>query len=353
MIKRVRFSFTGYKIYESKMLQGTLRRLNPLSLRVATSTVRLRQTALKGTIIHTRTKTDSIMARLPRYVVDSPLGGRVDLGNLVGSESTGTENATEDYWPRIPPSYGPPPAHLEDAVKEVGYICLLLSKTTAPDNGTGDVSCISKLLASLETRHDITKLVLEYTEYERALRHLEDFVKDTPEIDTLNIGPRATALKQHWANIRAQDESSGPQDVAYPPLLWPAPNAMSLKVEFTAKGKEEAKKYYRALKTEREYYYRCFQASPPMPMGWAPKDEDAWAKTARDKVESGDLFHSRHWTPLWEGFGLASIGVMIGMETAVMTPAELDEYHGARDAMNDMSASFQGRGLEREGLLAN
>lgn len=61
------------------------------------------------------------MARLRQYVVDSPLGGRVDLGDLVGSESTGADNATEDYWPRIPPSYGPPPAHLEDAVKEGSY----------------------------------------------------------------------------------------------------------------------------------------------------------------------------------------------------------------------------------------
>lgn len=213
---------------------------------------------------------------------------------------------------------------------------------------------MSKLLQSLETRHDITNLVLEYTEYERALRHLADFVKDTPEINTLNIGPRATALKQHWANIRAQDESAGPQDVVYPPLLSPAPNADGLKVEFTAKGKEEAEKYYHALKTQRQYYYRCFQAKPPMPMGWAPKNGDAWAKTARNKVESGDLFHSPDWIPIWEGFGLASIGVMIDSlgATATMTQAEMDEQRATRDTMRDMGDSFQGRDLEREGVLA-
>ncbi|POS69161.1 hypothetical protein DHEL01_v212444 [Diaporthe helianthi] len=288
-----------------------------------------------------------------KYVVDSPLGGRCDLGNLIGSEAAETGNASEDYWPRIPPSYGPPPAHLENAVKEVGYICLLLEKTTAPDNGSGDVSCVSKLLLSLETRDDITKLVLENTSYERALRHLEGFVKDTPEIDTLNIGPRATALKQHWENIRGQDQNSGPQDVVYPPLLSAAPNHQGMmKLEFTAKGKEEADKYYQALKAQREYYYRCFLSKPPMPMGWVPNDRDAWAKTARDKVESGDLFHSRDWTPIWEGFELASIGAMIGMDRAAMTGAKMDEYLGACNTIRDMETSFQGRNLEREGILA-
>lgn len=212
---------------------------------------------------------------------------------------------------------------------------------------------MSRLLTSLETRHDITKLVLEYTKYDRALDHLADFVKDTPEVGTLDIGPRATALKRHWANIRQQDESRGPQDASYPPLLWPAPNADGLKVEFTAKGKEEADKYYHALKSQREYYYRCFQAKPPMPMGWAPKVDDAWEKTPRDKVESGDLFHSPYWIPLWSGFGLASIGVMGGsnMEAAGISQAELDEFYKTANEMRDMEASFQGRNLAREGIL--
>lgn len=59
------------------------------------------------------------MTRPPKYVVDSPLGGRYDLGDLVGSEAAAADGgSTEDYWPRIPPSYGPPPAHLEDAVMQ-------------------------------------------------------------------------------------------------------------------------------------------------------------------------------------------------------------------------------------------
>lgn len=61
------------------------------------------------------------MTSPPKYVVDSPLGGRYDLGDLVGSEAAPDGGSTEDYWPRIPPSYGPPPAHLEDAVMEGSY----------------------------------------------------------------------------------------------------------------------------------------------------------------------------------------------------------------------------------------
>lgn len=58
----------------------------------------------------------------PQYVVDSPLGGKTDLGDLVGSQAADADDVgTEDYWPRIPRCYGPPPAHLENAVKEGGY----------------------------------------------------------------------------------------------------------------------------------------------------------------------------------------------------------------------------------------
>lgn len=63
------------------------------------------------------------MTKSPKFVVDNPFGGgRYDLGDLVGSEAADTDDtSTEDYWPRIPPSYGPPPVHLEDAVKEGSY----------------------------------------------------------------------------------------------------------------------------------------------------------------------------------------------------------------------------------------
>lgn len=69
--------------------------------------------------IRFRTKANFKMTNPPQYVADSPLGGRVDLGNLVGSEAADADDgSTEDCWPRIPPSYGPPPVHLENAVKE-------------------------------------------------------------------------------------------------------------------------------------------------------------------------------------------------------------------------------------------
>lgn len=59
------------------------------------------------------------MTSRPKYVADSPLGGRCELGDLVGSEAADAGDASaENYWPRIPPSYGPPPAHLENAVEK-------------------------------------------------------------------------------------------------------------------------------------------------------------------------------------------------------------------------------------------
>lgn len=226
-----------------------------------------------------------------------------------------------------------------------------MQKTTAPDNGSGDVRCVSDLLLSLETRDDITELVLEYTSYDFALRNLAKMVKDTPEIDTLKIASRATALKEHWANTR-RDRSNGPEDIVYPPMLSSAPDKpKDWKLELTEKGREEAERYYNAIKTQRTYAYRCFQNKPPMPMGWAPKTGDAWAKTARAKVEAGDLFHSRDWTPLWSGFDLASMDVFFGMDEAGMTQDEKDEYFAASDTMSGMKALFQGRDLSKEDVL--
>lgn len=234
----------------------------------------------------------------------------------------------------------------------VGYITLLLAAFNIPANGGGDVSCISELLLSLETRDDITKLVLEYTSFELALRRLAN-EKDFPENDALKIAARATALKQHWEKAR-QDHANGPQDVAYPPLLSAVPDKpKDWKLELSDKAREEAERYYHALKTQRKYAQRCFQAKPPMPMAWVPQGGDAWAKTARAKVESGDLFHSRHWAPVWMSFDLASIDVMFGMEAAGMTQDESDEYYDASGTMSGMRALFQGRDLRSEDVLGS
>lgn len=211
--------------------------------------------------------------------------------------------------------------------------------------------CVSDLLLSLETRDDITELVLEYTSYDFALRNLAKMVKGTPEIDTLNIGSRATALKQHWENTR-RDRSNGPEDIVYPPLLSSAPDKpKDWKLELTEKGREEAERYYNAIKTQRTYAYRYWQTKPPTPMGWAPKTGDSWAKTARAKVEAGDLFHSREWTPLWGGFDLASMDLMLDMGETRLTQAEMDEYFAASNTMSGMQADFQGRDLSKADVL--
>lgn len=167
----------------------------------------------------------------------------------------------------------------------------------------------------------------------------------------MNIASRATALKQHWEKAR-QDHPNSPQDVAYPPLLPAVPGKpKDWKLELTDKAKEEAARYYQAFKTKRKYAYRCFQAKPPMPMAWLPQGGDAWAKTARDKVESGDLFHSRHWAPMWMSFELASIDVMFGVEEAGMTQDEMDEYYGTSRTMSEMRALFQGRDFRSVDIL--
>lgn len=172
-----------------------------------------------------------------------------------------------------------------------------------------------------------------------------------PENDEFKITSRAAALNEHWKKIR-QDRPRNPDDVHYPPLV-PAPSdkPKDWQIAFTDSAREEAERYYQALKTQREYAYRFWQTKPPMPMGWAPQDGDAWAKTARAKVESGDLFHSRLWSPIWMDFGLASMDVLFAREESGMTQEETDEYLNASTTAREMGTSLQGRNLRSEDIL--
>lgn len=232
----------------------------------------------------------------------------------------------------------------------VGYVTLLLAKFNVPADGSVDFSCISDLLLSLESRNDITKLVLEYSLFKPALRRLAR-EKIFSENNNLNIGSRATALQKHWEKT-SLDHSWSSQDVVFSPLLSAVPNKpKDWTLQLTEKAREEAETYYHALKTQRKYAYRCFQAKPPKPMAWAPKSGDAWAKTARVKVTSGDLFHSRDWAPVWMGFELASIDVMLGMEAAGMTQDEIDEYYDAMRSRTEMKKSYHGKDLRSEDIL--
>lgn len=196
----------------------------------------------------------------------------------------------------------------------------------------------------------MTRLVLEYTLFDLALRRLAK-EKAFPENDALKIDSRATALKQHLDRIR-QDHRYSPQDVVYPPLRSVVPDKpKDWKLELTDKANDEAEKYYEALKTRRKYAHRCFQAKPPMPMGWLPKGGKAWAKTARAKVQSGDLFDSRHWAPIWMDFELASTDVLLGMKVAGLTQDESDEYYDAMRTMTAMKKQFHSRDLRSEDIL--
>jgi hypothetical protein len=70
------------------------------------------------------------------------------------------------------------------------------------------------------------------------------------------------------------------QDLVYAPLPSAVPSKpQGWKLELTDKAKDEAEMLFRGLKTEGTYAYRYYQAKPPMPMGWAPKDGGAWLET--------------------------------------------------------------------------
>jgi hypothetical protein len=187
----------------------------------------------------------------------------------------------------------------------VDYIKQWLIRPPTPTNAS-ELECYSDMILSLETRTDLTNLVLKFTEIENALIRVGRLKL---EDDSHNLAKRANSLKRHWGDIRNAALKGTREDLVFPPFVatLPAGKPPGWKLELSDKATEEAEKLYAAKKSQLDYGGSYFSVNPPRPIGWVPLNDKAWSQTNRAKIDAGDLFHSKNWSPIYESFGLACI----------------------------------------------
>ncbi|KAH8655828.1 hypothetical protein BX600DRAFT_470383 [Xylariales sp. PMI_506] len=279
----------------------------------------------------------------PRFVPDLPLGGMGNLDALVGSGPSPETRAEpqERVWPDVPPQFELPPASLDDAVREVNYISDVLRMTLLPTPLPGDdIEFCSDILLSFETRSDITKRVIEYTEADKVIALMSDRRSRECTIpndeEQFNILKRAQALNKHWKELghkfhKTSDPFDGSADVAYPPLvtLTELPEGKkppSWKLELNAERAQEADKLHASFRAQRLHGLSYFRTKRPVPMGWAPvKGADAWQQTERAKIESGDLWNSRRWIPIYRSWWLQKFDVPFSWKDPDADEATLEQ----------------------------
>lgn len=186
---------------------------------------------------------------------------------------------------------------------------MTLLPTPLPDD---DLQFCSDVLLSLETRKDITARVLMYAPVYKTLPHIRHTVPGDDE--SFDIVRRAKALSKHWKQLKQQfrdtfDEWDSTADLAYPPLVTSMPDGKptSWKLQLDEQRVEEARKLHSYFKSKRLHALSYFRDHRPTPMAWVPADGAAWKETARDKIESGDLYHSKRWSPLYGGLDVQHV----------------------------------------------
>ncbi|KFA45613.1 hypothetical protein S40293_08627 [Stachybotrys chartarum IBT 40293] len=251
------------------------------------------------------------------YVATGPLGGTFDTNTICANAAAGnssarpdpSENLNEDYWPRVPIDYQPPAPHLNDAVREVGYLVALLRTCPQPTDSSTNLECYSDILLSLETRDDLTKLVLDFTEAKDTINAMFRFAK-TLSNDSFRLGERARALDKHWRDTVKNKPSHPRDDIPITPFLAvPEGKPAGWKLQLSETAAEDAARMHAVRVDHLAHGSSYYQVHPPQPMGWSPVDKDAWARTDPEKVKAGNLYYSKHWRPIRMSCQLSMIDI--------------------------------------------
>ncbi|KAH6714693.1 hypothetical protein BKA61DRAFT_735062 [Leptodontidium sp. MPI-SDFR-AT-0119] len=277
----------------------------------------------------------------PKYVIDSMFGGTALYDDVVGPGAPEDRASHERVWPAIPAEYCPPPPEIENALKEVqcilGYLKRFLTPTPLPED---DLELMSDYLLSMETRDDLTALVLKQTEAESAINMVSRILlKDDTKY---NFKSRAEALLKHWYKLRSSILKYTPEEMlADRPLApfktdLPDDKPAEWKLDLGEARTAEAQRQLELLKMEKN---RCVKywttVKPPRVMGWAPVDGEAWKKVSRTDLENGNLFFSPYFSPIWESYGLAQMDAMFWTDPD-QTPEEEAEHEKLKVEQHEM-----------------
>jgi hypothetical protein len=202
-----------------------------------------------------------------------------------------------------------------------------LTPTPLPDD---DLQLMSDYLLSMETRDDLTALVLQQTDAKSTINMVSRILlKDDTKY---NFKSRAEALLKHWSKIRPSTLKDTPEkmlaDRPVAPFKTDLPDdkLAGWKLDLGETRTAEAQRQLELLNIEKN---RCIKywttVKPPRVVGWAPVDGEAWKKVPRADLENGDLFFTPYFKPIWESYGLARMDASYWTDPD-NTPEEEAEY---------------------------
>jgi hypothetical protein len=137
--------------------------------------------------------------------------------------------------------------------------------------------------------------------------------RELKEDPKFNFKARTGALLRYWDSLSLQKSKLSPAEVLadtpVPPLKkeLPPEKASDWKLTLTEDQAREAQEDYDDYLYRKRYALKYFKLNPPRPMGWAPKDGDAWKTVNRAKLENGDLYDNPNFKPIWGSWDLKSM----------------------------------------------
>ncbi|KAM0424469.1 hypothetical protein ACHAPT_010393 [Fusarium lateritium] len=179
----------------------------------------------------------------------------------------------------------PNDAELENTLCEVRYIHHTLRHYMLPTTLPGDdLDLCSRMLRSLETRTDLTPLVLEETSIHSTMRGIARFRKPPPH-EPRDLQSRAIALESHWNSHRGNSGHLAPGYATCPsPPLVQEDYELALTLEQAA----EAEADYRIWRTNRDRKVSYLKRHPPEPVLGKP--------VSRGQIASDAVWESLPWS---------------------------------------------------------
>ena len=213
-----------------------------------------------------------------------------------------------------------------------------------------DLELMSDFLLSLETREDLTSHILDQTEARDAIIGLAN--REIGDDSKFNFKVRAAALLQYWDKLYLQRSKLSPAealaDTHIPPLKkeLPAGKTLHWKLTLTDQQAHEAQEDYDHFKHRKLHALKYFKANPPQPIGWAPKNDNAWKTVNRAKLENGDLYDNPNFKPMYSSWDLLSTSALFWTDPEA-TAEELKEDEERQKISTELSLRKAGKILER------
>lgn len=170
-----------------------------------------------------------------------------------------------------------------DTIKEVAYISDILRDTFLPTSlPDDDYALCSSYLRSLETRTDISWLILEETGIDQtvsAISNRGSRRKPIPD-EPFSLHERFKELDRHWQALqlgpgRPERWEKWFDETYLPPLLKSKPlegtqDSEPFRIQFTPEQQADADAQFAKYLKDRERKVSYFKVHPPRPLGFAP-----------------------------------------------------------------------------------